>query len=699
MSFAPTLSIRALYQPTALLVLALMAIIVMMILPMPPWLLDLGLAVSFALAILIFTITLFIERPLDFSAFPTILLASLMLRLSLNVSSTKLIIGEGHTGPDAAGGVIQGFAMFIMGGNIFLGLVVFCVLLIVNFVVITKGAGRMAEVGARFALDGMPGKQLAIDSDVAAGAISQQEAHERRRLEQEETTFFGSLDGASKFVKGDAIAGLLITLLNLVMGLAMGLAVHGLTFAEAIETYSILTVGDGLVSQIPSVITSIAAALLLSKGGVLGSADKALIGQLGSYPAALGTVAALMAVFAFFPGLPFLPFILGASVLAIAAVLASRRADPALSAAEGAAEAAKDAPAEPPRRAIGDLLDVDEIHVRFAPDLVKSVLEPGTGLEKRIVNMRRHLATEFGFVMPEVRLTDDALLPSATYVLQIQGVETGRATLRPGHVLVLTRPDVPLAIPGEDVREPVYAAPARWIPAARQDEAAALGLPVIAAGEVVATHLLETVQANFAKLFTRRALRSLVDEFVRPSDPGRAEANRRLLDEFVPDKVPHDILQTVLRMLLDERVSVRNLPLILEAAAEARAANLPPEQIVEHIRRRIAFLIVARLTDEDGRLPLIQLGPAWETLFAEHESGDTPGGDVALPPEEFNRLATSIAAALGKAGSTPHPPAIATSAKRRRFLRQVLSAKGIPNPVLSFEEIGAHGDLRLLGMA
>jgi len=685
------LSIRSLFQPTALLVMALMAVIVMMILPMPPWLLDLGLAVSFALAILIFTVTLFIERPLDFSAFPTILLASLMLRLSLNVSSTKLIIGEGHTGPDAAGGVIQGFAMFIMGGNIFLGLVVFCVLLIVNFVVITKGAGRMAEVGARFALDGMPGKQLAIDSDVAAGAISQEEAHQRRKTEQEETTFFGSLDGASKFVKGDAIAGLLITLLNLVMGLAMGIAWHGLSFAQAIETYSILTVGDGLVSQIPSVITSIAAALLLSKGGVLGSADKALIGQLGGYPAALGTVAALMTLFAFVPGLPFIPFILGASVLAIAAVLAGRRPDPAL-----ALDLEADAAPAPSAKPIGDLLDMDEVHVRFAPDLVRAVLEPGTGLEKRIINMRRHIATEFGFVMPEVRLTDDALLEAGTYVIHVQGVAAGRAVLRPGKVLVLTRADMPLEIPGEDVREPVYQAPARWIPEARQDEAAALGLPVIAPGEVVATHLLETVQANFGRLFTRRALRKLLDEFTSPSDPARAEANRRLLDEFVPDKVPHDLLQAVLRMLLEERVSLRNLPLILEATAEARTANLAPEEMVEHIRRRIAFHIVDRLADKEGRLPLVQLGPAWETTFAAHE---VEGGDVALPPEEFNRLASAVGTVIGRAAEKGQSPALATSAKRRRFLRQILNAKGIAVPVLSFEEIGTNAELSLVGTA
>ncbi|MCH8169392.1 MAG: flagellar biosynthesis protein FlhA [Proteobacteria bacterium] len=692
------LSIRTFYQPTVMLALALLAIIVMMVLPMPPWMLDLGLAISFALAILIFTVTLFIERPLDFSAFPTVLLASLMLRLSLNVSSTKLIIGQGHTGPDAAGGVIQGFAMFIMGGSIFLGLVVFAVLLIVNFIVITKGAGRMAEVGARFALDGMPGKQLAIDSDMAAGAITHAEAKERRRIEQEETTFFGSLDGASKFVKGDAIAGLLITFLNLVAGLAMGIFAHGMSFSAAIETYSMLTVGDGLVSQIPSVITSIAAALLLSKGGVAGTADRAMIDQLGAYPGALGTVAGLMALFAFLPGLPFMPFIAGAAVLGAAAVVSGRleteRAEAGLEPAEDAGEA--DAA---PRRSLGDLLDVDEIHVRFAPDLIASVLDPAVGLEKRIVNMRRHIASEFGAVMPEVRLTDDPLIETGHYAIHVQGIEVARAVLRPGHVLVLTREDVPLELPGEDVAEPVYGAPARWVPQASQEDAAALGLPVIAPGEVIATHLLETVKANFGRLFTRRALRNLLDEFARPSDPARAEANRKLLDEFIPDKVPHDLLQTVLRLLLEERVSVRNLPLVLEATAEGRGAGLAPEQITEHVRRRIGFHIVAGLCDKQGKLPLVQLAPHWEELFAKHERDEDGQPDIVLPPEEFNRLARSVGAALNGAAKQGIYPAVATSARRRRFVRHVLEAKGIQNPVLSFEEIGNRTTLSLVGTA
>ena len=321
-----SLTLRDVFRPTILLAFALMAVIVMMVLPVPAWILDIGLAASFAIAILMFTITLFIERPLDFSAFPTILLASLMLRLSLNVSSTKLIIGQGHTGTAAAGHVIEGFANFIMGGSVLQGVVVFCVLLIVNFIVITKGAGRMAEVGARFALDAMPGKQLAIDADMAAGAIDHAEARRRREREQAETTFFGSLDGVSKFVKGDAVAGLMITMLNIVVGLIIGVVVHGMPVGRAFETYAILTVGDGLVSQIPAVIISIASALLLARGGAIGATDLALFGQLGRHPAALATVAVLMLLFALVPGLPFLPFIAGAGGLGFAAWVGQRRA-------------------------------------------------------------------------------------------------------------------------------------------------------------------------------------------------------------------------------------------------------------------------------------------------------------------------------------------------------------------------------------
>lgn len=689
-------SLGRIFQPTILLAVALMAIIVMMILPVPSWVLDVGLAASFALAILMFTVTLFIDRPLDFSAFPTVLLASLMLRLSLNVSSTKLIIGQGHTGTAAAGEVIEGFAMFVMGGNVLLGLVVFCVLLIVNFVVINKGATRMAEVGARFALDAMPGKQLAIDSDMSAGAIDHEEAKRRRETEQAETTFFGSLDGASKFVKGDAIAGLLITVLNLVMGLIIGVSMHGMPIGQAFETYSILTVGDGLVSQIPAVIISIASALLLARGGATGPTDLALVAQLGRHPAALSTVAVLMALFALVPGLPFLPFILGAITLGGCAYVMSKAAKRMTDATQ-LESIPKDVAKV--KASLGDMLDLDDIHVEFSPDLVEMVLDPGTGLDARIANMRKHVATAYGVMLPEIRLTDNGALPPGYYVIRVHGVEQVRDCLKPDRVLALLSDETDSDLIGDAVREPVYGAPARWIAQDQQEAAALAGLTTVQPTEVLATHLLEIVKRNFARLMTHKALRRRLDEMVNLSDKSRADANRKLLEELIPDRVPVDVLLSVLRLLLEERVSVRNLPLILEAVAEGRQLHQSVDGITEHVRQRLGFQLVAEMRRSDGTIPLVQLAPEWEDTFASYEiRSERGGGDVALPPESFNRLADGIAEKLGHAAASGTYAAVVTSMRRRRFLRTVMSAKGIMNPVLSFEEIGIDARPALVGL-
>lgn len=684
----------AFFQPTIILAILLMAVIVMMILPMPSWVLDAGLAVSFGLAILIFMVTLFVQRPLDFSAFPTILLASLMLRLSLNVSSTKLIIGEGHTGTEAAGGVIEGFAMFVMGGSLFLGLVVFGVLLIVNFMVITKGATRMAEVGARFALDGMPGKQLAIDADVASGAITHEEAKERREREQAETTFFGSLDGASKFVKGDAVAGLLITILNLVMGMIMGAFVHDMALGQAFETYAILTVGDGLVNQIPSVIISIAAGLLLARGGATGSTDSALIDQLGRYPGALGAVGVLMGLFALVPGLPFFPFLLGAIALGSASWLA------------GKSDIQRDVQVEEPeeeaivqKETMGDVLSLDEIHVEFAPDLIAMVLDPAIGLDARITNMRTHIARSYGVLLPEIRLTDDPTLPSGNYAIRIHGVEQARDRLVPDHILAILPSSESFPIPGEDVSEPVYGAPARWLPENAQEDAAMAGATVVAAPEVLATHLLETIKNNFSRLLTLKSLRRVLDELTNLSDRARSEENRKILDDLIPERVPMELLMSVLRLLLDERVSIRNILMITETISEARGSSASPESITEQVRQRLGFQLVSELRRGDGTIPLIQLAPEWEETFVSHQlARERSSPDVALPPEKFNQLANGIAEKISRASENGDFPAVVTSPLRRRFLSSVLTAKGIANPVLSFDEIGTEARPALVGM-
>jgi flagellar biosynthesis protein FlhA len=681
---------RNLFKPTILLALALMAVILMMILPMPDWVLDIGLATSFALAILIFTTTLFVERPLDFSAFPTILLASLMLRLSLNVSSTKLIIGEGHTGTDAAGQVIEGFANFVMGGNIALGLVVFGVLLIVNFMVITKGATRMAEVGARFALDGMPGKQLAIDSDMSAGAISHEEAKARREKDLAETTFFGSLDGASKFVKGDAVAGLLITLLNLVVGLSAGMLMHGMPFGRAVETYAILTVGDGLVSQIPAVIISIASGLLLARGGATGAVDVEIVTQIGRHPAALAAVGIIMAVFAVVPGLPFVPFMAGALLLAGATVWRLHALRPV---ADAEMPEAGDRPRE---REIGDVLALDDIRVEFALDLVDLALDPSSGLQSRVAGLRNHIAESFGIILPEIRLTDDPGLPSGTYVIRIHGVEEARDRLERDQVLLLTGGGTPVTIPGRDVAEPVYGAPARWI--ARRDAELVAGGTIVTPGEVLATHLMEVIKQAFPRLLGMRAMTRLLDAFAAVSAPERAVANRRLLDDLVPSKVSHETLLAVLRLLLAERVSVRNLPVILETLAELRESGLPAEELAERVRQRLADQITAALRRPDGTLPLLQLSPAWEEAFERHQvQGAGGSGDVALPPDRLKKLAQGLVEAIGRAAEDGTQVAIVTSARRRRFIRTVVETRGLSNPVLSYEEVGPRSRPAILG--
>lgn len=683
-----------LVQPTSLLAVGLMLVVLVMILPVPAWVLDVGLTISFAFAILIFTTSIFIEKPLDFSSFPTVLLASLILRLSLNVSSTKLIISEGHLGTGAAGSVIEGFAMFIMGGNLYVGLVVFSVLVIVNFMVITKGAGRMAEVGARFALDAMPGKQLAIDSDLSVGAISHEEARLRRHREQEEASFLGSLDGASKFVKGDAVAGLLIMVLNLVAGIGFGIGAHQLSLGEALNNYSILTVGDGLVSQLPAVIVSVSAAMLLSKGGGDGAIDLAMGAQLARNPTALMIVAGILFVFALMPGLPFGPFLMASAGFSAASWFARNAQD----APEAEAET-ESTPESGKSKSIADTLSSDDIHLEVAPDLVNLVLVGPSGFEGRIEKIRRYIAEEYGFVLPPIRMTDNPILDTNAYRIRIQGIEIDTGVLRPGCVLALMEDEQLPHLKGEAVREPVYKASARWLPNSRKTELSASSIPIVEPVEVLATHLLEIIQSNFSLVFTRMVMIETLDALTQTSDEERAASNRRMLDEYIPAKVPNETLLAVLRALLEERVSLRNIFLILETIAEVKANAPGIPQMVELVRQRLGFQIVERLRDDEGRLPLLQLSAEWERRFSEHEVKNESGGsDIALPPEMFGDLTRSVQEKLNEAAGRGLVPALATSSKRRRFVQTVLANSGIRNAVLAYEEIGARTRPYIVGV-
>lgn len=408
----------------------------------------------------------------------------------------------------------------------------------------------------------------------------------------------------------------------------------------------------------------------------------------------MATVAVLMILFALVPGLPFVPFITGGMALGGTALwLLRKRGLPEETQVE------VDPEVTPASKSLGDILDLDDIHVEFAPDLANMVLDPGTGLDARIDNMRRHVASYFGLILPEIRLTDEPALPQGTYVLRIQGVEQARAVLRLDHVLALDPESAPGLPQGENVREPVYDAPARWIPEADQTDAALSGVTLVNPAEVLATHLLEVIKRNLGRLLTMKAMRRLLDEMVNLSNPARAEANRKLLEEMIPDRVPTDLLHQVLRLLLSEQVSIRNLPLILEAVAEGRQAHVHPEMICEHVRQRLGFQLVANLQRDDGSLPLLQLAPEWEDTFSTYQvDSDRGRPDVALPPELFNVLTSSVADAVSEAGERGVFPAIVTSTPRRRFLRTVLSAKNITNPVLSFEEISTDARPALVGV-
>ncbi|MBA3067894.1 MAG: flagellar biosynthesis protein FlhA [Hyphomonas sp.] len=691
----PSTKSYGLTNPTSLLAIGLMVIILVMVLPMPSWVIDIGLTMSFALSILIFTTAIFVQKPLDFSSFPSILLASLILRLALNVSSTKLIIGQGHTGTAAAGGVIEGFANFVMGGNLFVGLVVFSVLVIVNFMVITKGAGRMAEVGARFALDAMPGKQMAIDSDLAVGAITHEEAKIRRQREQEEAAFLGSLDGASKFVKGDAIAGLMITALNLLAGIGFGVIEHQLSFTEALSNYSILTVGDGLVSQIPAVIVSVAAALLLSKGRDEGAIDLALTKQLAGNATPLLIVAGILGAFALLPGMPFVPFMGAAAAFGFGSFFIRKQAQEKKDADQVTAD---NVPPKPAR--IGDSIYSDEIHLEVSPDLVNLVLIGENGFESRIDKIRRYIAEEYGFVLPPIRMTDNPTLKKNEYRIRIQGVRIDSGFLRPGNVLALIEDNQLPHLQGEKVREPVYKAAARWLPNGRKQELAASGIPTVEPMEVLATHMLEVIQSNFSLVFTRMVMVETLEALTKISDTDRAQANQRFLDEYIPGKVTPEVLLSVLRLLLSERISIRNLFLIVETIAEVKPMALGVPRIVELVRQRLAFQIVDRLQDDQGRLPLVQLSAGWEQKFTEYEvNGDSGNSDIALPPELFGELITAIQTKLNETAQKGIVAAVATTSKRRRFLQTVLASKGIRNAVVAYEEISAKSKPYIIGVA
>lgn len=669
------------------LAFVVLGIIVILILPLPALLLDLLLAVSIILSVLILMTALFIETPLQFSAFPTVLLIATMLRLSLNLASTRLILSHGHTGPGAAGHVIEAFGQFVMSGNFVIGLVVFVILLTVNFVVITKGSGRIAEVAARFTLDAMPGKQMAIDADLSAGLIDEKTARERRTTLENESAFFGAMDGASKFVRGDAIAGLIITAINIIGGIVIGMMQNGMTFAAAGKTFTLLTVGDGLVTQIPALIVSTAAGLLVSKAGVAGAADKALAAQLATMPKALGLSAGVMALIALIPGIPFIPFFGLAAAAAWFAwhIDATQKRD--LTAHATQTEEKKPAATEDNYT---EALRVDEVKVELGYAIV-SLAEDETQekLTAQIRALRRNLAAEIGFLMPSVRLVDNVQLEPNLYIIRIKDIEAGRGTVYPGQFMCLDPSGAPIDLPGQPTIEPSFGLPAVWIDASLREEAQLQGLTVVDASTVIATHLTELIKTNVSELLGYVELQKLIREL--PKEHGD------LVKEIVPTQVPMTTVQRVLQTLLEERVSIRDLGTIMEGIAEAASYTKSPRDIVENVRVRLSRQICAQYLGADNLLPIMTLSPSWENAFAEAIVGQGDDRHLAMAPSKVGEFMSALRERFEAAAREGIAPVLVTSGYVRPYVRSVVERLRRDTPVMAQQEISPRIRLKPYG--
>ena len=666
------------------------AIIAMLILPLPAWLLDLGLALSITLSILILMTALFIERPLDLSAFPTILLIATMLRLGLNIASTRLILAHGHEGAHAAGGVIAAFGEFLIGGDVVIGLTIFFILVVINFVVITKGAGRIAEVAARFSLDSMPGKQMAIDADLSAGLIDEGTARRRRDDVEAESGFYGAMDGASKFVKGDAVAGLLITGINIMVGLVTGVLVHGVALSEAFHSYTVLTIGDGLVSQIPALIVSTAAGLLVSKGGINGKAGSTLASQLGRFPRSLGMASALMGILALLPGLPFLPF---ATFSGLAGWLAwwtagQAQARAAAQQREEAAAAATDSQLEEP---ISSTLALDAVRIELGYGLLPIISQGGTSakLDDQVRALRRQMASDYGFVLPSVRIIDNMTLKANEYAVFIKETVAARGELRLDRLLVLNPSCGPAALPGDETREPVFGLPALWIDRELREEAEFRGLTVVDCGTVIATHLTELVKENLADMLSFTETQKLLNDVHKEAE--------RLVAELVPAKISISGVQRVLQNLLAEGVSIRDIPTILEGVAEAVSATGNLAQITEHVRSRLARQVSAACT-ADGAIPVVTLAPSWDQAFTNAIVGEGEYRQLAMAPSDLQGFIAAVRETYDRLAQEGQIPCLLVSPALRPFVRSVIERVRPATVVLSQSEIHVRARIRSLGV-
>ena len=664
--------------------LGVVGLLSVLILPLPTILLDLGLALSITAAVLVLMVALFLNRPLDFTSFPTLLLLTTLLRLSLNVAVTRLILSHGNEGMLAAGHVVAAFGGFLMGGDVVIGLIVFGILLVVNFMVITKGSGRIAEVAARFSLDSMPGKQMAIDADLSAGLIDEKAARQRRKDLESESGFYGAMDGAAKFVRGDAIAGLIITVINIIGGLAIGLVRHGMPFADAAATFTTLTVGDGLVSQIPALLVSTAAGIVVTKGGIEGSADTALVRQLGGNPKPLAMAAGAAGVLALLPGLPTLPFLALAGLAGGGAWLRHKH-PPALLGIEAAPKPA--IAAEPP---IADSLRMDTMRLELGYGLLALAGGDSPRLTEQIKGLRRAIASEMGFVLPPVRIQDNMQLGADNYVIRVKEIEAGKGELRPTKLLAMDPTGSAPKLPGETTREPAFGLPALWIDPDARDEAMFRGCTVVDPPSVLTTHLTEVVRENMAELLSYTGTQKLLDELPREQ--------QKLVSDLIPSQITLGGVQRVLQALLAERVSIRDLATILEGIQEACAgASRVIPIIVAHVRARLARQISDSHVGAAGYIPLVTLSPEWESAFAESLVGPAEDRQLAMAPSKLQEFMQAMRGAFDAAGTAGETPVLLTSGGVRAHVRAIVERIRPNTAVLAQAEIFPKARIRTVG--
>ncbi|MEX3007050.1 flagellar biosynthesis protein FlhA [Hoeflea sp. TYP-13] len=670
--------------------IGIVAILSILFLPIPAFLIDIGLAFSIAFSVLILMVALWIQRPLDFSSFPTILLIATMTRLSLNIATTRIILSEGHEGTTAAGYVIGGFSQMVMSGDFVIGVIVFLILVVVNFIVITKGATRIAEVGARFTLDAIPGKQMSIDADLSAGLIDEKTAQARRRELEDESSFFGSMDGASKFVRGDAIAGLIITAINIFGGIIIGYTRHGMEIGHAADVFTKLSVGDGLVSQIPALIVSLAAGLLVSRGGNVGSTDVAVLGQLSNYPRALFVAAGLMIVLAVVPGLPFLPFMILGCAMAFAGWFIPRQLERHNLAIRQNEEQALLEAKNKEKDSVKNVLHTSEIELCLGKHVSARLLGAHQELAFRVGKIRKKFATQYGFVVPEIKVTDDFSVPDKSYQIRIHGTTIAASELRVGEVMVVIGNGRRPTAPGEDIREPAFGLPAVSVTENLSEELKREGFHPIDNVSVVLTHLSEVIRNNLPQLLSYKDMKALLDRL----DP----EYRKLADEICSNHMSYSGLQAVLKLLLAERVSIRNLHLILEAVAELAPHLRKTEQIVEHVRIRMAQQLCGDLA-ENGVLRVLRLGNRWDLAFHQALKRDAKGDVVEfdIEPallEEFSEQATKVIRQHLDAGTRF---VLVTAPDARPYVRMIIERLFATLPVISHVEIAKGVEIQILG--